>query len=164
MAVPVGRGKKLSTYGRRCKGDVTANCFYCRHLANVTKAFLGDFHGNVCFGQARIAGSSALDFACEKFHKRVKLMAVEEPRGTSVAEYAGVGLQFAVAIIVFLYAGQWLDRKLGTSPLFLLLGVFGGAGAAFYSMYRKLTAGERGAAGGQSKKGDGTGGRTGPGA
>lgn len=63
-----------------------------------------------------------------------------EDRGTSVGEYAGLGLQFAMAIIVFLYAGQWLDRKLGTAPWMLLIGVFVGAGGGFYSMYRKLMA------------------------
>jgi F0F1-type ATP synthase assembly protein I len=62
---------------------------------------------------------------------------VEEGDG-SLARYAGVGIQFAAAIILFLFAGQWLDRRLGTSPVFLILGVFVGAGAAFYSMYRKL--------------------------
>src|SRR5215207_9996952 len=60
--------------------------------------------------------------------------------GTSVGEFAGVGLQFAVSILVFLYLGQWLDRKLGTAPWLLIIGVFLGAGASFYSMYRKLMA------------------------
>jgi ATP synthase protein I len=60
--------------------------------------------------------------------------------GPSAAEFAGVGLQFAVSILVFLYLGQWLDRKLGTAPWLLILGVFLGAGASFYSMYRKLMA------------------------
>jgi F0F1-type ATP synthase assembly protein I len=53
-------------------------------------------------------------------------------------EVAGIGFQFAAAILLFLYAGKWLDGKLGTAPLFLILGVFVGAGAGFYSMYRKL--------------------------
>jgi F0F1-type ATP synthase assembly protein I len=39
-----------------------------------------------------------------------------------------------------LYLGQWLDRKLGTAPWMLLIGVFVGAGGSFYSMYRKLMA------------------------
>lgn len=56
------------------------------------------------------------------------------------AEFAGLGLQFAASILVFLYAGQWLDRRLGTEPWLLLAGVFVGAGASFYSMYRKLMA------------------------
>jgi ATP synthase protein I len=60
--------------------------------------------------------------------------------GPSVAEFAGVGLQFAVSILVFVFVGQWLDRKLGTAPWMLMLGVFLGAGASFYSMYRKLSA------------------------
>ena len=60
--------------------------------------------------------------------------------GPSVAEFAAVGLQFAVSILVFVFVGQWLDRKLGTAPWLLMLGVFLGAGASFYSMYRKLMA------------------------
>ena len=60
--------------------------------------------------------------------------------GPSVSEFAGVGLQFAVSILVFLYLGQWLDRKLGTAPWLLIIGMFLGAGASFYSMYRKLMA------------------------
>lgn len=56
----------------------------------------------------------------------------------SAGEYAGLGLQFAASILVFLYGGQWLDRKLGTAPWCMIVGVFVGAALAFYSMYRKL--------------------------
>ena len=63
--------------------------------------------------------------------------------GPGPAAYAGFGLQFVIALLVFLYLGQWLDRKLGTEPVFLLIGVFVGAGGAFYSMYRKLTGAQR---------------------
>lgn len=58
----------------------------------------------------------------------------------SAASYAGLGLQFVVALLVFLFAGQWIDARLGTSPVFLMLGVFLGAGGAFYSIYRRLMA------------------------
>jgi F0F1-type ATP synthase assembly protein I len=64
----------------------------------------------------------------------------QQEEGFSVSEFAGVGFQFAFSIILFLYAGQWLDRKLGTAPWLLIVGVFLGAGLAFYSMYRKLMA------------------------
>ena len=64
----------------------------------------------------------------------------EASGGPSASEFAGVGLQFAASIIVFLLAGQWLDRKLGTTPWLLIVGVFFGAGGGFYSMYRKLMA------------------------
>src|SRR4028118_2411928 len=53
---------------------------------------------------------------------------------------AGVGLQFAVSILLFLYVGQWLDRRFGTSPWLMMTGVFLGGGGAFYSMYRRLVA------------------------
>jgi F0F1-type ATP synthase assembly protein I len=61
----------------------------------------------------------------------------------SVGEYAGVGLQFALTIVAFMFAGMWLDRALGTSPWLLILFVFGGASAGFYSIYRKLMAAQR---------------------
>jgi F0F1-type ATP synthase assembly protein I len=61
----------------------------------------------------------------------------------AAGKYAGLGLQFAFSILLFLYIGQWIDRKLGTEGPFLLLGVFVGAGGAFYSMYRKLVAEQR---------------------
>jgi F0F1-type ATP synthase assembly protein I len=63
--------------------------------------------------------------------------------GLSGADFAGVGLQFAAAILVFLFAGQWLDRRLGTAGLFTIAGVFIGGGGAFYNMYRKITAAQR---------------------
>jgi F0F1-type ATP synthase assembly protein I len=63
--------------------------------------------------------------------------------GLSGADFAGVGLQFAAAIVLFLFAGQWVDEKLGTSGLFTIAGVFIGGGAAFYLMYRKIAAAQR---------------------
>jgi F0F1-type ATP synthase assembly protein I len=50
----------------------------------------------------------------------------------------GLGLQFVIVILVCLYAGMWLDRKLGTAPWMLVLGVVVGASAGFYSMYHVM--------------------------
>ena len=61
----------------------------------------------------------------------------ERREPSDAARYAGVGLQFAITILVCLWLGNWLDRKFGTSK-FVFLAVFLGAGAAFYSMYRQL--------------------------
>lgn len=55
-------------------------------------------------------------------------------------KYGGIGLQFAGSIVLFLYVGRWVDSRLGSTPWGLILGVFVGAGAAFYSMYRRLMA------------------------
>ena len=59
------------------------------------------------------------------------------------AEFAGIGLQFALTILVFVFAGVWLDRHLGTSPWFVLVCVFAGAAGGFYSMYRRVTLAQR---------------------
>lgn len=62
----------------------------------------------------------------------------DPPKVAGAGAAAGMGLQFAISVIVFLLAGQWLDEKFGTTPLFLMILVFVGAGASFYSIYRKL--------------------------
>ena len=62
----------------------------------------------------------------------------ERSTAHDAGQYLGVGMQFAGAIVLFLFVGQWLDERLGTSPWLLLLGVFVGAGAGFYSLYRQL--------------------------
>jgi F0F1-type ATP synthase assembly protein I len=58
-------------------------------------------------------------------------------KGMSGSQFAGIGIQFALSIVVFAFAGVWLDKRLGTSPLFVLVLVLGGAGLGFWSMVRK---------------------------
>jgi F0F1-type ATP synthase assembly protein I len=67
---------------------------------------------------------------------------VREP-ATSGAAVAGLGLQFVVSLLLFLFIGKWLDERLGTAPWLLITGVFLGAGASFYSIYRRLMADQR---------------------
>ena len=62
------------------------------------------------------------------------------PVGITGAEFAGIGVQFAATLLVFVFAGVWLDRRLRTTWLFTVLGTFVGAGGAFYSMYRGVKA------------------------
>lgn len=62
---------------------------------------------------------------------------------TQAGEVLGVGLQFAASILLFLFAGRWLDEKLGTEPWLLLAGVLVGAVAGFYSLYRQLVVAPR---------------------
>jgi F0F1-type ATP synthase assembly protein I len=47
------------------------------------------------------------------------------------------------SIFLCLLGGNWLDQRWGTSPLLLILGVFLGAGAGFYNLYKVLTRAER---------------------
>ena len=57
---------------------------------------------------------------------------------TAAGQYTGYGLSWALSTLVFLLGGWWLDGKLGTMPLFLILGAFVGGGAGFYSLYRHI--------------------------
>ena len=52
--------------------------------------------------------------------------------------YLGLGMQFAVAILLGLWGGWWLDNRLSVSPLFLLLGALLGGATGFYALYRAM--------------------------
>ncbi len=66
----------------------------------------------------------------------------EDPKGNdprdvlrASGQHMGYGLAWALSVLLFLGAGAWLDGKLGTSPVLLVVGAFVGAGAGFYSLY-----------------------------
>jgi F0F1-type ATP synthase assembly protein I len=100
----------------------------------------------ICVAPFGACSGNQSNGACEKFHKLLHF-ARSMARQTSTrqasttppaSELMGLGMQFVVAILLFLFVGKWLDAKLGTSPWLLILGVFVGAGAGFYAMYRKV--------------------------
>lgn len=76
------------------------------------------------------------DDATKRAAERDRLL--HKRKGLSGSEFAGVGIQFAVTIVAFAFAGIWLDKRLGTSPLFVLVLVLGGAGLGFWSMVRRV--------------------------
>jgi F0F1-type ATP synthase assembly protein I len=47
----------------------------------------------------------------------------------------GLGLTWALSVLLFLGVGAWLDSRLGTRPILLIGGAFVGAGAGFYYLY-----------------------------
>ena len=63
--------------------------------------------------------------------------------GQDPAQLAGIGLQFAIVLVAFLFAGKWLDEKLGTDPWLLMAGVFLGFGLSVFWMYRRLVLGDK---------------------
>jgi F0F1-type ATP synthase assembly protein I len=70
------------------------------------------------------------------------------PRGTGKkgqdpAQLAGIGLQFGIVLVAFLFAGKWLDDRLGTEPWLMMAGVFVGFALSVLWMYRRLMAGDR---------------------
>ena len=50
----------------------------------------------------------------------------------------GMGWYVAFCIIIGIVGGLWLDKFVGTLPLFTLLGVLLGTTAAFYGMYKMV--------------------------
>lgn len=68
----------------------------------------------------------------------------EDRPGTTSAELspwavAGLGMQFFAALLLFVYAGNWMDTRLGSSPICLVIGVLVGGGGTFYLSYRRLS-------------------------
>ena len=55
-----------------------------------------------------------------------------------VAPYFDLGLRFALAIAIGTYGGYWLDSKLNTLPLFLIIGLLLGAVSGFLTIYRAV--------------------------
>ena len=54
-------------------------------------------------------------------------------------ELASVGVGMGLAIALLAVAGDWLDERWGTAPLFVLLGVFAGFGGGLLSLYGRMT-------------------------
>jgi len=60
------------------------------------------------------------------------------PDVPGAARYAGLGLTFGAGIVLFTLLGSWVDRRLGTEPWGLMLGVFGGFALSLLWVYRRL--------------------------
>jgi hypothetical protein len=52
--------------------------------------------------------------------------------------YAGLGVQLAVSLVVFVLAGQWLDKRLGNTGIVTMVAAFVGFGGTMYSLIRTL--------------------------
>jgi F0F1-type ATP synthase assembly protein I len=52
--------------------------------------------------------------------------------------FAGLGVQLAASILLFVFIGQWLDRRLGSAGAFTILGAFLGFGGTMWSLIRAL--------------------------
>lgn len=53
--------------------------------------------------------------------------------------YAGLGVQIAASLLLFVWVGQWADRKLGTGGLVTIIAAFLGFGGTMYWLIRSLT-------------------------
>jgi ATP synthase protein I len=61
-----------------------------------------------------------------------------EKRGSGGMRYAGLGVQLAASVLLFVWLGQWLDRKLGTGGILTVVFAFLGFGGTMYWLIRAL--------------------------
>lgn len=50
--------------------------------------------------------------------------------------YLGIGTGLAVTLLAALGAGYWIDKRFGTTPVFVLAGAAFGMFAVFYHLYK----------------------------
>ncbi len=55
-----------------------------------------------------------------------------------MGKYMGLGLQFAASVALLTFGGFWLDGKVGTLPLFTMLGALLGFAGATISLVHKV--------------------------
>lgn len=69
----------------------------------------------------------------------------EDPSSTvsQLGRYSGYGITLAVAVALFAWLGSLLDERLGTKPVFVLIGTFAAFGAGLYRMIRDLSPPQR---------------------
>ena len=55
---------------------------------------------------------------------------IESGRGLAYAAlFSEIGISLLVLTLIGVFGGQWVDRQLGTNPVFTIVGFFVGAGA-----------------------------------
>lgn len=50
----------------------------------------------------------------------------------------GILFQLVGSILIGIFGGKWIDGKVGTSPLFLIIGLLLGLGTGVYAMIRLI--------------------------
>jgi F0F1-type ATP synthase assembly protein I len=59
--------------------------------------------------------------------------------GAYLALFSEIGVLLLVTTLAGVAAGYWLDQRLGTLPVFVLLGFFAGAGSGAVGIWRLIT-------------------------
>ncbi len=57
---------------------------------------------------------------------------------SGATRYAGFGVQLAASLLIFVWLGQWADKRFGTGGLFTIVAAFLAFGGSMYSLIRTL--------------------------
>ncbi len=71
---------------------------------------------------------------------------VETParrRARAIGPFLTLGLQLALAVVVFFFIGRWLDGLWGTAPWMMLAGLLVGIAGGFIQFFRSVAALDR---------------------
>ncbi|GAB6281352.1 MAG: hypothetical protein STSR0008_00910 [Ignavibacterium sp.] len=55
-----------------------------------------------------------------------------------IGPYLGLGFQLAATVLIFLFIGDWLDKKNNSSPLFTVIFAFLGISIGLYSVIKTI--------------------------
>lgn len=61
-----------------------------------------------------------------------------QPYWKGYGRYGSVGLELALSVLIGLFGGQWLDRKLGTAPWLMWIGLGLGIVAGYRAIWGAL--------------------------
>ena len=64
-----------------------------------------------------------------------------DPRSTlgQIGPYLGIGLEFALYLLIFFFLGYYLDGRWGTGPWLMLAGAAVGFAGGLYSLFKTLS-------------------------
>ena len=79
----------------------------------------------------------------DRWAERVRRVVRGRAREAKSISLAHLGLTYGAAVVLYCLGGWWLDKKLGTLPLFTLLGVALGAVGGFIWVYREVIRAEQ---------------------
>ena len=65
--------------------------------------------------------------------------ALSSQAGAYFALFSEIGILLLVTTLVGALAGYWLDRQMGTVPIFVVVGFLGGAAIGTVGIYRLIT-------------------------
>ena len=65
---------------------------------------------------------------------------IEPGRGPAYAAlFSEIGISLLITTLVGVLAGRWVDERLGTLPIFVIVGFLAGAGAGTVMIYRLVS-------------------------